>query len=94
MSVLLALSLFLPAPDFVQAHAQTPAGAPAAGAPAASARRTGYDPNQTICRRDRESGSRLVIRRVCMTRQEWADYHRELRQNVDRAQTTRVHAGQ
>ena len=89
MSVLLALSLFLPAPDFVQAHAQTPAGAPAA-----SARRTGYDPNQTICRRDRESGSRLVIRRVCMTRQEWADYHRELRQNVDRAQTTRVHAGQ
>ena len=89
MSVLLALSLFLTAPDFAQAPARTPAP----GAPAA-ARRTGYDPNQTICRRDRESGSRLVIRRVCMTRQEWADYHRELRQNVDRAQTTRVHPGQ
>jgi hypothetical protein len=90
MSVLLALSLFA-APAPVLAHAQA---SPAAAAPAASARRTGYDPNQTICRRDRESGSRLVIRRVCMTRQEWADYYRELRQNVDRAQTNRVHPGQ
>jgi hypothetical protein len=81
--MLLALSLF---PAIAQA--------PSATNPPASARRTAYDPNHIICRRDRESGSRLVIRRVCMTRQEWADHHRELRQNVDRAQTTRVHPNQ
>lgn len=49
----------------------------------------GLDPDETICRRFRESGSRIAIRRTCMTRQQWAAFNRELRQNVDRAQLTR-----
>ena len=84
MNSLFLLSLLLPV--FAQ---QTPAG----GVPAASAGRPGLDPNQTICRRYRESGSRIAIRRTCMTRQEWVDLNRELRQNVDRAQLTRVIGG-
>jgi len=55
--------------------------------------RTASDPNRVICRREREPGARTIIRRTCMTAREWADYRRELRQNIDRAQTTRVHPG-
>jgi len=56
-----------------------------------SNQRSGRDPNQVICKRQRELGSRLVIRRDCMTRQEWADHRRRLRANIDHAQNTRVH---
>jgi hypothetical protein len=85
MTMLLALALLTPDPGVYQSA--TP-DAPTQGA----SRRTPNNPNETICRREREPGTRVVIRRTCMTRQEWADYRRELRQNVDRAQMTRVHA--
>ena len=81
MIMLLALAVLTPDPGSYQS---TSPDAPAA-------RRTPNNPNETICRREREPGTRVVIRRTCMTRQEWADYRRELRQNVDRAQMTRVH---
>jgi hypothetical protein len=50
-----------------------------------------YDPNQIVCSRDRESGSRVVGRRICMPAREWERFRREQRQAIDRAQTNRVH---
>lgn len=54
----------------------------------------GYDPNRIVCRNMHETGSRLALRRVCMTQSEWEEQRRETRQNVDRAQTTRTMPGQ
>lgn len=51
------------------------------------------DPNQMICRRYRESGTRIAIRRECMTRAQWDAHFQTTRQNVDRAQLTRVIGG-
>lgn len=88
MNALLALPLLMP----VFAQSTTPAASTPVDRPvqASTAPASGLDPNETICRRHRESGSRIVIRRTCMTRSEWAEFNRELRQNVDRAQLTRV----
>ena len=89
MTALLAAYLLLPA--FGQQPPPGPAPAPLTRpVQASNAPPGGLDPNETICRRYRESGSRIVIRRTCMTRQEWTEFNRELRQNVDRAQLTRV----
>ena len=52
------------------------------------------DPNELICRNMRETGSRLNTNRVCMTREQWIQRRREMRQNIDRAQTNRVYPGQ
>ena len=45
------------------------------------------DPNQMICEKEQETGSRLASKRVCMTRSQWAEQRRLDRQDVDRAQT-------
>jgi hypothetical protein len=87
MHPLLALSLLMPALAHQPPATPAPRTRPIQAATATAA---GLDPNETICRRYRESGSRIAIRRVCMTREEWTAFNRELRQNVDRAQLTRV----
>jgi hypothetical protein len=51
------------------------------------------DPNRVICRVERETGSLLNRRRVCMTQAQWDDAARQLRQNIDHAQTSRVNQG-
>lgn len=50
-----------------------------------------YDPDQMVCTRQRDTGSRLMQSRVCMTQREWEIFRREQRQAIDRAQTNRVH---
>jgi hypothetical protein len=50
-----------------------------------------YDPNQVVCSRDRETGSRVMQRRICMPARDWEAFRREQRQAIDRAQTNRVH---
>jgi len=50
-----------------------------------------YDPNQIVCTRQRDTGSRVMQSRICMTQREWEIFRREQRQAIDRAQTTRVH---
>ena len=50
-----------------------------------------YDPNQIVCSRDRETGSRVMSRRICMPARDWERFRREQRQAIDRAQTNRVH---
>ena len=62
----------------------TPQSAPAGGASA------GADPNEVICRRVQESGSRLKTQRVCATRAQWEAQRRADRQNTERAQTNRI----
>jgi invasion protein IalB len=45
------------------------------------------DPNQVVCEKQEETGSRLASKRVCMTRSQWAEQRRLDRQDIDRAQT-------
>ena len=66
------------------AFAQTPA---AGGATQAD---NGLDPNEMVCRRIQESGSRLNAARVCMTRQQWVDYQRQQRADTEQSQNRRV----
>jgi hypothetical protein len=44
------------------------------------------DPNQIVCVRESQVGSRLASQRVCRTRAEWAEHRRMYRNSVDRAQ--------
>ncbi|WP_114954889.1 hypothetical protein [Sphingosinicella terrae] len=58
------------------------------------ATQSGYDPNQVICQRIGETGSRLNRRRVCLTRAEWETRRRETKQGVDDAQNRRMWPGE
>jgi len=51
------------------------------------------DPNETICRNVRETGSMLSRSRICKTRAQWEEDRRTTRQNIDRAQTNRPMSG-
>jgi hypothetical protein len=47
------------------------------------------DPNEIVCERQEEIGSRLGGQRVCKTRAQWAEERRASREDVDKAQTQR-----
>ena len=47
-------------------------------------------PNDMICREQEVSGSRLDVRRVCMTRLQWGEQRRGARESLERAQTQQV----
>lgn len=68
-----------------------------AAAPATSTDRVGLSSdsrrNEMVCERVHETGSRLRIQRVCVTRAEWDEQHRVERQNVEHAQTNRIWPG-
>ncbi len=51
-----------------------------------------HDPNEVVCERQEETGSRLSAHRVCQTRAQWAEQRRLDRQDVDHAQTQRGNA--
>ena len=51
------------------------------------------DPNEMICEKQRELGSRLAVKRVCMTRAQWAQQRLTQRQDVEKAQTYRPMRG-
>ncbi|HEX6374934.1 MAG TPA: hypothetical protein VFZ91_04360 [Allosphingosinicella sp.] len=44
---------------------------------------------QMVCRPIKETGSRLSKRRVCMTREQWAEQKRIMRLDLNQAQTRR-----
>jgi hypothetical protein len=44
------------------------------------------DPNRMICRTEPILGSRLDLKRRCMTAQQWTDLQRETRMQIDKAQ--------
>ena len=49
-------------------------------------RGTGNDPNEMVCINESVIGSRLAKRRVCRTRAQWEEHHRQMRLAVDKAQ--------
>jgi hypothetical protein len=48
-----------------------------------------FDPNEVVCERQQELGSRLGSKRICKTRAEWAEERRLDRMEIDRVQTQR-----
>ena len=59
-----------------------PAVAPAAGQTTKTATNS-YDPNEMVCKRIEETGTRLGGEKVCMTRFEWDEKSREARDQLD-----------
>jgi hypothetical protein len=47
------------------------------------------DPNEVVCEKVEEIGTRLVSRRTCMTRAQWSEQKRLTRQMIDQVQTQR-----
>lgn len=74
----------------------TIASAPAfaqAAQPAQQAK-PGFDPNEVVCQKEEDTGSRLSSHKVCMTRSQWAEQRRLDRQEIDKIQTQRPCAGE
>jgi invasion protein IalB len=57
--------------------------------PAPSQPKNAKDPNEIVCQKIEVPGSRLVSKRVCMTRAQWADQQRQDRMDTERAQMQR-----
>jgi hypothetical protein len=51
------------------------------------------NPDEVICRNQRETGSMLNRSRVCKTRAQWEADRRDTRATIDRTQTTRINQG-
>lgn len=47
------------------------------------------DPNEVVCEKQEELGSRLSSTKICKTRAEWAEERRLQRMDVDKMQTQR-----
>jgi hypothetical protein len=46
------------------------------------------DPSEIVCQKIEMIGSRLSVKKVCMTRSQWADSRRQDREAVERAQAS------
>jgi hypothetical protein len=49
----------------------------------------GPDPNEIVCEKTEQIGTRLVTNRVCMTRAQWVEQRRLMRQDIEQVQTQR-----
>jgi hypothetical protein len=63
--------------------------AQAATPPATAPAKPQKDPNEIVCEKQEQLGSRLVVKKICMTRAEWAQRRLLDRQEIDKAQTYR-----
>ena len=80
ISLALAVPLGATSPAFAQsASAQQPQ----------QAAKPVKDPNEIVCEKQQEIGSRLASARVCKTRAEWAEERQQERQNIEKIQTLR-----
>ena len=61
----------------------------AQSATAAPQARATPDPNEVVCEKEEETGSRLSSHRVCMTRAQWAEQRRLSRMDIEKVQTQR-----
>ena len=84
VSLALSVSLGVPSPAFAQ-------GTTSAQQPQQAAK-PAKDPNEVVCERQQEIGSRLASVRVCKTRAEWAEERLQERQNIEKIQTQRDRA--
>lgn len=51
------------------------------------------DPNKVVCRYSEEIGTRLAKKKTCLTRSQWDQYEREMRNQVQRVQDMKPHTG-
>lgn len=73
---------------FISPVASSPAFAQAATPAAPQAK--SLDPNEVVCEKEEETGSRLGGHKVCMTRAQWAEQRRLNRQDIEKIQTQRA----
>jgi invasion protein IalB len=70
-----------------------PAVAQTAAAPSQTQATTEAKPaqnsNEIVCQKQEVTGSRLGVKRICMTRSQWADRQMQDRQEVERVQVKR-----
>jgi hypothetical protein len=57
--------------------------------PVAPQSKNAHDPNEVVCEKEEETGSRLSSHRVCKTRAEWAEERRLNRADIEKIQTQR-----
>jgi invasion protein IalB len=76
-----AVSLLISPVAAAPAFAQT--------APVAPQAKNAHDPNEVVCEKEEETGSRLSSHRVCKTRAEWAEQRRLNRADIEKIQTQR-----
>ncbi|TCM19437.1 hypothetical protein EDF56_10373 [Novosphingobium sp. PhB165] len=99
-TVLIAASLLMAGPAFaadpatapVPAQAAIPAATPAAApaAPGAAKPVSAIDANDpVICQRQQEIGSLLKVKKVCMTKSQWAEQRQINRSNIEQSQVQR-----
>ena len=86
LAVALATGMLLGAGQ-ASATEDSTAVAPAPPPSAAPAPASRLDPNQVICKRQEQPGSRLGGAKICRTRQEWADIAAASRTTVEKMQT-------
>ena len=70
--------------------AQPPAPAQQTAAPSAF---KGRDPNRIICERVEQIGSRLAVRKVCMSAREWQEQEALNRQELEKYQQQNTSVG-
>lgn len=83
-AVFLSVAAFAATASF--ADPATQGTAPAT--PATTAAKT-PDPNEVVCERQEDVGSRLSSKRICMTRSQWADQKTQDRQQLEKVQVER-----
>jgi hypothetical protein len=47
------------------------------------------DPNELVCEKQHDTGSRLITHKVCMTRFQWSEQRRLDRQDIEKVQVLR-----
>ncbi len=67
-----------------------PAFAQTAPAQQQQAAKPDKDPNEVVCEKQEETGSRLASHQVCMTRAQWAEQRRLNRQDIEKVQVQRA----
>ena len=75
-----------PPPPEAQPATATTQPATATTEPATARLAAGGRLSQVVCITEFQPGSRIVRRRVCRTRAEWAEHRSEFRQEIERAQ--------
>lgn len=83
--ILCAAAVSMGSVGFAPAFAQT--------APATPQAKTTPDPNEVVCEKEEETGSRLGASKICKTRAQWAEERRLNRAEIDKAQTQRPCTG-
>ncbi|MFV3127388.1 hypothetical protein [Niveispirillum sp. KHB5.9] len=79
---ILTLAVALTAVPALSVHAQASGGQTPAvtGSPAAS------EADKPICKKEKETGSRLAAKKVCRTKAEWDEFYRQQRAETEQMQ--------